>query len=654
MNESPTTSADSDNSGYRHIIKPCSGHSDKKVSAYSNYHDQNQGHQEVVSTSFCVFEPSRSECQDETSEFRSPMLQKPLPEYVVPSALITRGFTEHDPGSVSASLSNTPRPSSFHSTRPDSTQLVALSSNTSSSFAIHSRGPYEASEVDPDDDMARISRRSTSDSHMSEGVHIHDWASESSFISERDSESVFTYASSIPSIYPPHTNGTAANGGRLLPCEFSRYALCTEWFHAEDTHTWVEHVITDHLHNKVPSKCCCWFCDDFKFDVAKTGVDQYTNFTWRMDHIREHLIGDGYTIARSRPDFDFLDHLWNEKLISQSTFDEARNWQDGPPSRVKGLYAYDFEPAESLRMREQSNWIPVDQKREDRDRMRSRSSHHETPQGKIRTQSQKSSRATNARSASRYNHGSGRCQDNSSQMIPSRSDRLRKSSESRKEFLEPSGSMNGLGTRREHQKSPQELEHKLGVLVISEKHIMEENSEAKEVDNTATFQIDVDKPMANNPKSPEATHRVRKKQSVVIIDERNSTELSQRIHLAAQKLVGSLPLRKLAPSCSVREHTNVSNGQSSSNASSSRGGSESSQLGPRARQSIQPEKKKRKFSREPNDEDSDEEQTQCRSSKGKDKEGQSLACPFYKHDRLRYGDRRYCNGPGWPDMHRLK
>lgn len=617
LSETSTTSTDSGVSEHQREIFSHSSQPDHQVIASTNHSSQILRHREATSRD---------------SSLRA----------VSQSTLASLEVFEHDDPFTGSSPSTSTAATFPHPTHIDDSEPVASSLNDSS-----------PSEIDSALNVARRSGRFTANCQPEEEVDIYDWASESSFVSEQKSESILTYASSIPSIYPPLTNPNAGNGGRLLPCEFSRYALCTEWFHAEDTHTWVEHIITDHLRNNIPSKCCCWFCDDYKFDVAQTGVDQYTNFMWRMEHIREHLVGDGYTVGRSRPDYDFLDHLWNEKLISKATFDAARSWQDGPPPRVKGLYAYNFEPAESLRVREKSKWIPVDQKREDRERKRSRSSNHKMPQSKIRNRSRQSSRATNACSESPFNHPSGQLQDKSNQTTSPSPDRLRKSFKSRRKSQGPSAPLDDSDTNKQPQNSQQELEHNLGMLAISGKHVAKEDSKAVEVDNTAGVHVVSGKPHPNTSRSPEAAQRVRKKRSIVLLDERKSTELSQRIHLAAQKLVGSLPLRNLAPTCGSREHTNVSSGQSSSNASSSRGGSESSQLAPRSRQSVQP-KKKRKFSQEPNDGDSDEEQVQSRFSKGKEKEGQSLACPFYKHDRLRYGNRRYCNGPGWADMHRLK
>ena len=36
------------------------------------------------------------------------------------------------------------------------------------------------------------------------------------------------------------------------------------------------------------------------------------------------------------------------------------------------------------------------------------------------------------------------------------------------------------------------------------------------------------------------------------------------------------------------------------------------------------------------------------------KNGPRFACPFYKHDPMRYRNRRTCPGPGWPTVHRMK
>lgn len=61
----------------------------------------------------------------------------------------------------------------------------------------------------------------------------------------------------------------------------------------------------------------------------------------------------------------------------------------------------------------------------------------------------------------------------------------------------------------------------------------------------------------------------------------------------------------------------------------------------------------------PGDEDADEDGANKRRrvsiTNTEDSEaGPRFACPFYKHDPSRYGNRRTCPGPGWPTVHRMK
>jgi hypothetical protein len=106
-----------------------------------------------------------------------------------------------------------------------------------------------------------------------------------------------------------------------------------------------------------------------------------------------------------------------------------------------------------------------------------------------------------------------------------------------------------------------------------------------------------------------------------------------------------------------REHTTSTSGKSWSRSTSSKSGNETTQSNSNARRSQRPDKK-RKLNQNSNDGESDGDQSTSDDPKGKKNELRPrLACPFFKHDRLRYGDRscwRECSGPGWPDMHRLK
>ncbi|KAH6657139.1 hypothetical protein BKA67DRAFT_180520 [Truncatella angustata] len=68
--------------------------------------------------------------------------------------------------------------------------------------------------------------------------------------------------------------------------------------------------------------------------------------------------------------------------------------------------------------------------------------------------------------------------------------------------------------------------------------------------------------------------------------------------------------------------------------------------------------KKRKTQISSEDEDASDscgqEKPVLTSRKGKETMKRRFACPYFKHNPAKYGGRRYCCGPGWPDIHRLK
>ncbi|KAL7955454.1 hypothetical protein V8C34DRAFT_291554 [Trichoderma compactum] len=127
-------------------------------------------------------------------------------------------------------------------------------------------------------------------------------------------------SSSISSVLP----------GQRLPCEFYWYGNCEETFDLRDIDGWVDHIAVHHLDMVMPSKSCCWFCDEVVFHAEPETQQQCRLcYTDRMHHIAGHY-RRGATLADVRPDFDFLNHLRINNLISEGSFQRARNFHEAP------------------------------------------------------------------------------------------------------------------------------------------------------------------------------------------------------------------------------------------------------------------------------------------------------------------------------------
>ncbi|KAL7909956.1 hypothetical protein GGI35DRAFT_349710 [Trichoderma velutinum] len=121
--------------------------------------------------------------------------------------------------------------------------------------------------------------------------------------------------------------------GQRLPCEFYWYGNCEETFDLRDIDGWVDHVAAHHLDLILPRKSCCWFCDEVVFDAQPETQQQCRLcYTDRMHHIADHY-RRGATIADVRPDFHFLHHLWINGLISEESFQRAKNFHEAPQPR---------------------------------------------------------------------------------------------------------------------------------------------------------------------------------------------------------------------------------------------------------------------------------------------------------------------------------
>ncbi|KAI2468257.1 hypothetical protein F4781DRAFT_432528 [Annulohypoxylon bovei var. microspora] len=155
-----------------------------------------------------------------------------------------------------------------------------------------------------------------------------------------------------------------------LPCEFVAMGSCDVSFHYNDTERWIEHIITQHLREKLPQKADCWFCNTFSFDARDPQVrnDRRQNFENRMAHIREH-IAEGKTANDMCPDFHMLDHLLKHNLISEGLYNEIRRVYHElpfPRDQMKGIFKPNFVPPERRRQQERENEVLIDHKKEER------------------------------------------------------------------------------------------------------------------------------------------------------------------------------------------------------------------------------------------------------------------------------------------------
>ena len=123
----------------------------------------------------------------------------------------------------------------------------------------------------------------------------------------------------------------ASNPGtyRVLPCEFVDYSGCEMTFDVNDVSNWIEHIVSEHLNDKLPKKANCWFCDDIEFDSKRVG-DRRLNFEQRMWHIRDHIIEEDRTTNSIRLDPYFYTHLFDNGLIGKDVYNLIHTYSEVP------------------------------------------------------------------------------------------------------------------------------------------------------------------------------------------------------------------------------------------------------------------------------------------------------------------------------------
>ncbi|KAF3014708.1 hypothetical protein E8E14_006776 [Neopestalotiopsis sp. 37M] len=239
---------------------------------------------------------------------------------------------QHDPNSIPQDfLENHHRPSSDRQALVDGTSF-----SHPPPISRHSRHRAPVVMLARQRNPARTSHRRASTTTATSSS-----TDQSSVFSSQYVDSEFS-ASTAPSL------GSDPNGMgfAFLPCEFVGYTYCDERYDLVDTEKWMNHIINDHLRYQLPTKCACWFCDDWVFDTEVNRLDDLTNFRQRLYHIRDHIAYSGYGIPDIRPDYNFLSHLWSLGMITQKTYDETLRHREGPPPNVTGIYRYDFVPPE--------------------------------------------------------------------------------------------------------------------------------------------------------------------------------------------------------------------------------------------------------------------------------------------------------------------
>ncbi|KAI0900052.1 hypothetical protein F4806DRAFT_454893 [Annulohypoxylon nitens] len=159
-----------------------------------------------------------------------------------------------------------------------------------------------------------------------------------------------------------------------LPCEFYAIGGCETFFEYNDRNAWIEHILVDHLQDKLPQKADCWFCTTYSFNVKDPRVhgDRRLNFEYRMNHIHRH-IGEGKGASDMMPDFHMLDHLLKHKLISEGRYNEVRRWRGLPTplgplphDHLKDFGKPDFVLPQRTIQAERSNMVQIDHNKEER------------------------------------------------------------------------------------------------------------------------------------------------------------------------------------------------------------------------------------------------------------------------------------------------
>ncbi|KAJ4002967.1 hypothetical protein NW752_007878 [Fusarium irregulare] len=126
-----------------------------------------------------------------------------------------------------------------------------------------------------------------------------------------------------------------------LVCEFARYTGCNAAFDPSDEAGWIEHNVNSHLGSAFPAVCVCWFCDRKFKASSKSRAGPEACYRERMHHIAKHF-RRGVTGRQMRPDFFFLDHIYDYGLIDKKTFQKETMQHEAP--QLSGLHPAGWRP----------------------------------------------------------------------------------------------------------------------------------------------------------------------------------------------------------------------------------------------------------------------------------------------------------------------
>lgn len=447
---------------------------------------------------------------------------------------------------------------------------------------------------------------------------------------------------------------------RQLPCEFVGYSGCKVTFHPEEMSAWVEHI-SQHLCHELPTKCVCWFCDDFEFDAEKHGCerDKYANFFERMEHIRSHIVDDRYEISQIRPDFHFLALLKEKHLVTDKMYQAATAWDETPGPHVEGIYSYDFVPFQEIRALEPCHGSLIQQSGQDIRRQRG-SSERSVSEATTSTQNKKRPVIVivDQRNGVASHHKQYVNPDQPAFLAQSDRQATCRSSQalnSPKRCTTPTSDLNDGG--------------KVGVMhdTLSFAHMQGAYGVALASEIPSNCMNSGSNPSSQTKRAVKVGH-LQSIQSSTSLD-RYCTELKGPVDYCystaersglidgvisrLSELISTEP-----PSSSQRAPYGSSGRQVTAQCfgESSSSGCQSSKLSTPRSNRQDGLSRKRKSGQESEEEPSDQEGPLQKVDDFRDdqKKGPRLACPYFKHDPAKYGTRQTCCGPGFDTIHRMK
>ncbi|KAK0639270.1 hypothetical protein B0T16DRAFT_462965 [Cercophora newfieldiana] len=173
----------------------------------------------------------------------------------------------------------------------------------------------------------------TKSSHKTQSSRAHTARSASVF-SRRSAATQSSVPSTAPARWTAYAGMSQAGGNDdfVLWCEFRQLKGCETTFRGDDEAAWIQHHIR-HLRESLPNELVCWFCDDHPRFVAGGTSERQSNFEDRMEHVRRHILHDGYwTSDQMRPDFFMVSHMYQSGRLDKNMYDFAMAYTEVPES----------------------------------------------------------------------------------------------------------------------------------------------------------------------------------------------------------------------------------------------------------------------------------------------------------------------------------